>query len=76
MLAVTARASSRRASELIGIIDDSVALAFDMECAEVLYQMEIEREAKLLEAMVGGAALNQLSPELKIEQSRPRLVRQ
>lgn len=54
-LAKTAQLCSQPCSELVGIVDDSVALAFNVDCANQLYQweseIEDEREMRRLEAM-------------------------
>jgi hypothetical protein len=63
---------------LIGIVDESVGLAFDMECGTALTNWEIEREQKMIEAMGVGAIQNQLPPELRVmkEKQGPRRIRQ
>ena len=53
-LAHTAKASNRPCSSLLGIQDESVALAFDMECAEVLFEFEQERELQRFELLTGA----------------------
>ena len=77
-LAATASKFSRRPSELVGIVDESVGLAFDMECSNELMKWEVEREQKMIEAMVGGSIQNQLPPELRarVEKPGPRRIRQ
>ena len=38
----------------MGIEDESVALAFDMECSAVLYEAEIKLENQRFELLIGG----------------------
>lgn len=38
----------------MGIEDESVALAFDMECSAILYEAEIKLENARFEALLGG----------------------
>lgn len=54
-LAMTAKASNRSCAALLGIEDESVALAFDMECSATLYEAEIKLENQRFEALIGGA---------------------
>ena len=58
---------------MIGIVDESVSLAFDMECSNELVKWEVEREQKMMEAMVGGSIQNQLPPELKVKAGSRRI---
>jgi len=53
-LARTAKASSDRCSYLIGIIDETVALAFDMRCNEILTEWEMESETTRIDNAVAG----------------------
>lgn len=64
-LAMTANRSSRRASELVGIDDESIALAFDVRCATELAKWEMEQQAKVVEAMVGSSVTRQIQVETK-----------
>lgn len=45
-LAVTASKFNKLPSELMGIRDETIALAFDIECADVLFQAELDRETE------------------------------
>ena len=72
---MTASKFSKRPSELIGIVDESVGLAFDMECSNELVKWEVEREQKMVEAMGVKSLENQLPPELQVKQG-PRRIRQ
>ena len=54
-LAHTAKASNRPCSSLLGIEDESVALAFDMECAEVMFEQEQEQELRRFEMFTGAS---------------------
>jgi hypothetical protein len=51
-LARTAKASSNRCSFFVGILDETVALAFDMECNAVLTEWEMETETRRIESVV------------------------
>lgn len=54
-LAKTARLCNQSPSELLGIVDDSVAIAFNVDCVSQLHQWEMEiedeRELRRLEAL-------------------------
>ena len=54
-LAHTAKASNRPCSSLLGIEDESVALAFDMECAEVMFEQEQEQELRRFEMFTAAS---------------------
>lgn len=75
MLAVTANRFNRRASELLGILDDTIALAFDVECAQVLHDDDNERQEAMLAAMGLSVATSQLPAELRTA-TGPRRIRQ
>lgn len=47
-MAVTASRFNKLPSEMLGILDESIALAFDVECAAVLFKDEQERETARL----------------------------
>jgi len=56
-LAVTANKFNRLPSELVGIEDREVAFPFNVECADVLFQSELDREVRMFE-MLGVGTLN------------------
>lgn len=56
-LAVTASKFNRLPSELVGIEDREVAFSFNVECADVLFQSELDRETRMFE-MMGLGQLN------------------
>ena len=60
-LAVTASKFNKLPSELAGILDPSIAFAFDVECAWILFQADLERESKYYEAMATGLVGSSLS---------------
>lgn len=71
-LAVTASRFNKRPSKLVGLLDPSVALAFDVECAEVLFENEIERENKRFEALAGVPAVGMLGGKKSEERNLER----
>jgi hypothetical protein len=50
-----------RASRLLQTSDECLALDFDLKCTDRLVEYDNEREARLLEALTAGAAMNTLS---------------
>ena len=58
-LTATARLCNKSPSELLGIEDEGIALAFDVECADLWQRVEEEREvarlSNVLAAMWGTA---------------------
>lgn len=67
-LTLAARLCNRSPADLVGIVDEEIAFAFNMECAETLHEDEVERQ------MV-NAVQSQLPPELEFR-SGPRRIRQ
>lgn len=53
--------SNRPLSERLGIEDPTIAFAFDVECSEILFQAELEREAEQAKQIFEAAATGQLS---------------
>lgn len=45
-LAKTAQLCSKQPSDLVGIADREIAFAFNVECADILNQWEMEREVE------------------------------
>ena len=60
-LAVTASKFNSRPSELAGIDDPAIAFAFDVECADVLFQSELDRETEQVKAMIEMSGVGQLT---------------
>lgn len=50
-LAKTAILSHKAPAELAGIVDPSIATAFNVECADALLQFDLDREKRMYEAM-------------------------
>lgn len=48
-LAVTANKFNKLPSELVGIEELEIALPFNIECADVLFQSELDREVRMAE---------------------------
>ena len=59
-MAVTAKLCNRSPAEFIGIAGESIAQAFNIECAEIHYEAEINRETARLEALTAGVVSNAL----------------
>lgn len=53
-LTATARLSNRSPSEIVGIQDEEIAFAFDLECAVVLNEVEQLKETRMLEMITTG----------------------
>lgn len=73
---MTASKFNRLPSELVGIADPEIAFAFNVECAEILLQSDLDREAekeqRQIEAMGEGMLTNALtgrSPRVNIDRS-------
>lgn len=64
-LSVTANKFNKRPSELLDIDDPGIALAFDIECAEILFEWEAQQRANEIEAMMTGQVVNQLGKASK-----------
>jgi len=60
-LVKTASLSNKPPSELIGLDDPDIAFAFNMECADVLYQSELDREQEQAKMMIEMTGLGQMT---------------
>ena len=59
-LAKTALLCSQSPAELAGIEDREIAFAFNVECADILNQWEMEREAERFAALAGQSVAGAL----------------
>lgn len=57
---MTANRFNRRPSELVELDDPAIALAFDLECAEVLFEWESKQKTTELQAMMTGQIAREL----------------
>lgn len=72
-MAVTARFCNKSFAEFAGIADESIAQAFNIECAEILYEAEINRETARLEALTVGVVSNAFGggkPQVTVDRSK------
>lgn len=60
-LAKTAILSHRSPADLAGIIDPSIAAAFNVECADALFQSDLDREKRMYEATGLQVASNMIT---------------
>jgi hypothetical protein len=64
---------------LAGIVEEESAFAFNVECAEILLQSEMdaetEREKRMIEMITGGQVMNALgAPQSSRQSSAPSRV--
>lgn len=56
----------------MGILDESVAIAFDLECNNILTEWEVERERQMIEAMSAGTVSRAMSgAKVTVERKEP-----
>lgn len=68
---MTARFCNKSFAEFAGIADESIAQAFNIECAEILYEAELNRETARLEALTAGAVSNAFGGgNVKVDRSK------
>lgn len=70
-MAATAGKFHKSPSEMLGILDESIAFAFDLQCARMLLESEREQEYLKLEAMSAGALSRALGSQTPTNSTGP-----